>query len=152
MTWKTLLDLLAFEFRRLRKLPVVSFGFAAQPVIDVDDLRAEELRLAERVDSIVRDFARTRRWPSLDEKERYFLRERIRFAYEYGAIAEVSAPNPLRIATRAHVLNRQRRLVEWLLIDVWRTSGVQNWLEPLHLLEDSLSLTESTRWEFETAA
>ena len=152
MTWKSLLDLLAFEFRRLRRLPVVSFGFAAEPVIHVDDLRSEELRLAARVDSIVRDFARTRRWPSLDEKERYFLRERIRFAYEYGAIAEISAPHPLRIATRPHILNRQRRSIEWLLIDVWRTSGVANWLEPLVLLQESGNLTDSSRWEFETAA
>lgn len=112
-------------------MPVVNFGFATQPITDANELRIEELQGAERVDGIVRDFARTRRWPALDEKERYFLRERIRFAYEYISIVEITVRNPLSIASRLHIRNRERRLIEWLLIDVWRTSGVINWLEPL---------------------
>ena len=134
MTWKSLTDLLAREFRNLRRMPVVSFGFASAPVFDVKDVRSEELELAERVDCIVRDYARTRRWPALDEKERFFLRERIRFAYEYAALAEFSVKRPLSIATRPHVWNEQRRVLEWLLIDVWRKSGVVNWLEPFTIL------------------
>jgi hypothetical protein len=137
MTWKTLTDLLAREFRNLRRMPVVSFGFANAPVFDANELRAEELRLAERVDLIVRDYARTRRWPALDEKERFFLRERIRFAYEYASLAEFSVKRPLSIATRPQVWNEQRRLLEWLLIDVWRNSGVDNWIEPFVLLTRS---------------
>jgi hypothetical protein len=131
MTWETLTALLSSEFRFLRRMPVVSFGFATQPVADADELRVEELRCAERVDNIVRDFSRTRRWPALDEKERYFLRERIRFAYEYAKIAETTVRRPVSIATRSHIWNEQRRLLEWLLIDAWRVSGVLNWLEPL---------------------
>lgn len=115
-------------------MPVVSFGFANAPVTDLEELRAEELQTAARVDLIVRDFARTRRWPALDEKERFFLRERIRFAYEYAVIAQLTVPRPVRIATREHIWNQQRRLIEWLLIDVWRSSGVLNWLEPLTVL------------------
>jgi hypothetical protein len=137
MTWKTLTDLLAREFRILRRLPVVSFGFVSEPVIDANDLAAEELQCAARVDQIVRDFARTRRWPALDEKERFFLRERLRFAYEYACIAEISVHHPLSVATRSQVANEQRRLVEWLLIDVWRKSGVMNWLEPIIVLTRS---------------
>jgi hypothetical protein len=134
MTWKTLTDLLSREFRNLRRLQVVSFGFANAPVVDADDLRQEELQSAERIDLIIRDFARTRRWPALDEKHRYFLRERIRFAYEYASIAEFTVKHPLSIASRPHVSNGQRRLIEWLLIDVWRHSGVINWIEPFMLL------------------
>ena len=85
MTWKTLTDLLAREFRNLRRMPVVSFGFANAPVFAASELREEELRLAGRVDAIVQDYARTRRWPALDEKERFFLRERLRFAYEFAS-------------------------------------------------------------------
>ena len=73
MTWDSLIDLLSREFRNLRRKPVVNFGFATAPVNDANELRSEESRLAERVDSIVRDFARTRRWPALDEKERFFF-------------------------------------------------------------------------------
>lgn len=131
MTWESLIDLLSREFRNLRRMPVVNFGFATAPVTDVNELRGEELRCAERVDAIVRDFARTRRWPALDEKERFFLRERIRFAYEYCSIAETTVKRPISIATRPHIWNEQRRLIECLLIDVWRKSGVTNWLEPL---------------------
>lgn len=134
MTWETLTGLLTREFRNLRRMPVVNFGFATQPVTDVQELRSEELLLAERVDTLVRDFARTRRWPALDEKERYFLRERIRFAYEYCSIAETTVRQPISMATRPRVWNQQRRLVEWLLIDVWRNSGVHNWLEPFTLM------------------
>jgi hypothetical protein len=137
MTWKTLNELLAREFRNLRHVPVINFGFANQPVVNPNDLHAIENRSADRVDAIVRDFARTRRWPALDEKERYFLRERLRFACEYASIAEISVPRPLSMATRPHIYNPQRRLVEWLLIDVWRKSGVLNWLEPLHRLTES---------------
>src|SRR5688572_29037391 len=126
MTWKTLTDLLSAEFRKLRRMPVVSFGFANAPVLDPRELRAEELRCSERIDGIVRDFARTRRWPALDEKDRYFLRERIRFAYEYSSIAEITVPRPVLIASRPQVWNEQRRIMEWLLIDVWRNSGVLN--------------------------
>lgn len=139
MTWETLINLLSREFRRLRRVPVVSFGFATQPVTSAAELRSEELLSAERVDSLVRDFARTRRWPALDEKDRFFLRERIRFAYEYCSIAEVTVRRPLTLATRGHIWNEQRRLVEWLLIDVWRSSGVANWLDPLVILTQSES-------------
>ena len=34
VTWKTLTELLSREFRNLRRIPVVSFGFAAAPVTD----------------------------------------------------------------------------------------------------------------------
>jgi hypothetical protein len=139
MTWDSLIDLLSREFRNLRRKSVVNFGFATAPVTDADDLRAEELRLADRVDSIVRDFARTRRWPALDEKERFFLRERIRFAYEFCSIAETTVKRPVYIATRPQIWNEQRRLIEWLLIDVWRKSGVINWLEPLVIMTQTVS-------------
>lgn len=150
MTWETLTNLLSREFRLLRRMPVVSFGFATQPVTDASELHTEELRSAERVDAIVRDFARTRRWPALDEKERYFLRERIRFAYEYASMAEISVRRPVSIATRAHLTNEQRRLMEWLLIDVWRSSGVLNWLEPLILMTQTAEL-RAPEWELDVA-
>ncbi|MGZ8899593.1 MAG: hypothetical protein ACXW3Z_05810 [Limisphaerales bacterium] len=145
MTWETLIDLLSREFRHLRRMPVVNFGFATAPVTDVNELRGEELRCAERVDTIVRDFARTRRWPSLDEKERFFLRERIRFAYEYCTVAETTVKRPVSIATRPQIWNEQRRLVEWLLIDTWRKSGVLNWLEPLVIMTQTSVV--ATPWE-----
>jgi hypothetical protein len=137
MTWKTLTDLLAREFRAIRCIPVVNFGFSSQPVTDAEELRREEAGTAERVNQLVRDFARTRRWPALDEKERFFLRERIRFAYEYAAIAEISARRPLALAKRPHIANAQRRILEWILIDVWSESGLENWLEPFYLLTNS---------------
>jgi hypothetical protein len=146
MTWKTLIDLLAREFRYLRRMPVVSFGFNAQPVTNAADLLAEEKAGAERLDAIIRDFARTRRWPALDEKERYFLRERIRFAYEYCAIAEISVRNPSSMVKRARIWNEQRRLMEWFLIEVWRDAGRANWIEPLFLLTRSASVPKA-EWE-----
>ena len=145
MTWESLIDLLSREFRSLRRMPVVNFGFATAPVTDVNELRSEELRCAERVDALVRDFARTRRWPALDEKERFFLRERIRFAYEYSTIAEISVKRPVYLATRSHIWNEQRRLVEWLLIDAWRKSGVLNWLEPLVIMTQTT--VPAAEWE-----
>jgi hypothetical protein len=150
MTWETLIHLLAREFRNLRRIPVVNFGFATQPITCARELRSEELLCAKRVDGLVRDFARTRRWPALDEKDRYFLRERIRFAYEYCSIAEISVRRPVSIATRSHIWNEQRRLLEWLLIDVWRKSGVLNWLDPLIILtqDGSRALAE---WELHIA-
>ncbi|HTG43597.1 MAG TPA: hypothetical protein VK633_03595 [Verrucomicrobiae bacterium] len=150
MTWKTLTDFLTREFRNLHRMTVVSFGFANAPVLDVNDLRQEELGSAERVDTIVRDFARTRRWPALDEKERFFLRERLRFAYEYATIAEICVQRPSFIATRPEILNEQRRLVEWLLIDVWRTSGVKNWLRPFTLLARPARVDHS-KWHLDVA-
>jgi hypothetical protein len=146
MTWETLLNLLSREFRNLRRIPVISFGFSSQPVTNANELRSEELLSAERVDSIVRDFARTRRWPALDEKDRFFLRERIRFAYEYCSIAEITVKRPMSIAGRAHIWNEQRRLLEWLLIDVWRNSGVVNWLDPLVMLTQG-GAASSPEWE-----
>lgn len=133
MTWKTLSHILASEFQRVRRAPVVSFGFSNAAVGSAAEMSAEELRHAARVDEVVKAFARTRRWPALDEKERFYLRERIRFAYEYCRIAETAGGRPLKLAGRAQIANEQRRLMEWLLIDVWRQSGVLNWLEPLHL-------------------
>jgi hypothetical protein len=150
MTWKTLTDLLAREFRNLRRMPVVSFGYANAPVLDAKDLRADELQLAERVDAIVRDFARTRRWPALDEKERFFLRERIRFAYEYATLAEFSVRRPISVAGRSHIPNEQRRLLEWLLIDVWRNSGVVNWIEPFVILT-AATKADSGKWHLHIA-
>ncbi|HEX7861860.1 MAG TPA: hypothetical protein VF773_16110 [Verrucomicrobiae bacterium] len=149
MTWESLIDLLSREFRNLRRMPVVNFGFATAPVTDVNELRSEELRSAERVDAIVRDFARTRRWPALDEKERFFLRERIRFAYEYSSIAEITVKRPVYIASRPHIWNEQRRLLEWLLIDAWRKSGVLNWLEPLVIMTQTTAV--QPEWELHIA-
>jgi hypothetical protein len=149
MTWESLIDLLSREFRHLRRMPIVNFGFATAPVTDVNELRSEELRSAERVDTIVRDFARTKRWPALDEKERFFLRERIRFAYEYCCIAETTVKRPVTIATRPQIWNEQRRLLEWLLIDAWRKSGVLNWLEPLVIMTQSKVVTPE--WELHIA-
>lgn len=149
MTWESLIELLSREFKSLRRMPVVNFGFATAPVTDVNELRGEELRCADRVDAIVRDFARTRRWPALDEKERFFLRERIRFAYEYCTIAETTVKRPIAIATRPRVWNEQRRLMEWLLIDAWRKSGVLNWLEPLMMMSQTSVAT--ARWELHIA-
>jgi hypothetical protein len=139
MTWETLINLLTREFRNLRRIPVVNFGFSTQPITNAEELRSEELLCAERVDIIVKDFARTRRWPALDEKDRFFLRERIRFAYEYCSIAEISVGRPLTLATRPQIWNEQRRLLEWLLIDVWRKSGVMNWLDPLLIMTQTNS-------------
>jgi hypothetical protein len=149
MTWESLIDLLSREFRHLRRMPIVNFGFATAPVTDVNELRSEELRSAERVDAIVRDFARTRRWPALDEKERFFLRERISFAYEYSTIAETTVKRPVFIATRPQIWNEQRRLLEWLLIDAWRKSGVLNWLEPLVIM--SQTKVVAPEWELHIA-
>lgn len=150
MTWKTLTDLLAREFRNLRRMPIVTFGFANEPVLDAAELRDLELRHAARVDSIICDFARTNRWPALDEKERFFLRERIRFAYEYATMAETTVKRPTSIATRSEVWNERRRLIEWLLIDAWRTSGVENWLEPFFLLTETGSMDRPT-WHLHVA-
>jgi hypothetical protein len=85
----------------------------------------------------------------LDEKERFFLRERIRFAYEYCSIAETTVKRPIYIATRPQILNEQRRLIEWLLIDAWRKSGIVNWLEPLVLM--SQTRTAVPEWELHIA-
>ena len=150
MTWETLTNLLSREFRNLRRVPVVSFGFSTQPVTNAEELRSEELLCAARVDNLVRDFARTRRWPALDEKDRFFLRERIRFAYEYCSIAEISVRRPITLATRPQIWNEQRRLLEWLLIDAWRKSGVLNWLDPLILLTQSNSRVLA-EWELDIA-
>ena len=144
------MEYLSFEFRRLRAVPVVNFGFSNQPVFHPNDLREEELQCAERVDSLVADFARTRRWPALDERERYFLRERIRFAYEYATIAQTVVRNPVRLAKRTHILGEHRRLMEWLLIDVWRESGVINWLEPFYFLAETKA-GEATEAQIEVA-
>jgi hypothetical protein len=111
MTWKTLTDLLAREFRNLRRMPVVSFGFASAPVTSASEL--------------------------------IFLRERIRFAYEYASLAEISVARPILIAGRPEIWNEQRRLLEWLLIDVWRNSGVINWIEPFVLLTESSATIEA---------
>ena len=35
MTWESLIDLLSREFRHLRRMPVVNFGFATAPVTEV---------------------------------------------------------------------------------------------------------------------
>ena len=150
MTWRTLMDQLSFEFRRLRVVPVVNFGFSSQPVLHPTELQEEELRWAGRVDVLVSDYARTRRWPALDEKERYFLRERIRFAYDYASIAEFSVKDPRRLAGRTHIVSENRRLLEWLLIDVWRASGVVNWLDPFYRMWESKP-PEETQTEIEVA-
>ena len=134
----------------MRRVPVVSFGFATQPITNAEELRSEELLCAPRVDSLVRDFARTRRWPALDEKDRFFLRERIRFAYEYCSIAEITVRRPITLAARPQIWNEQRRLLEWLLIDVWRKSGVVNWLDPLIILTQSNSRALA-EWELHIA-
>jgi hypothetical protein len=152
MTWKTLIDLLANEFRRLRGIHVVNFGFANQPILSVAELHEEERVCAARVDAMIKDFARTGRWPLLDEKARFFLRERLRFAYEYSVIAEITAHRPISLATRPNVLNEQRRLLEWLLIDVWKNSGLINWLEPLILLERSTMARDSLDGELHICA
>jgi hypothetical protein len=150
VTWPALIDLLTYEFSRLRKLPVISFGFASQPVTDPNELKLEELRYAERVDSLVKDFSRTRRWPALDEKEKYFLRERMRFAYEYCSIASLGACCPEVLASRGHVVRVERRLLEWVLIDVWRSSGVAVWLDPLYIMSSLGNLAEPG-WEHQAA-
>lgn len=150
MTWAALIDVLTYEFSRLRKIQSISFGFANQPVTDAKELKLEELRYAERVDSLVKEFSRTRRWPLLDEKEKYFLRERLRFAYEYASIASLGTRYPLRLAGRSNIVRVERRLLEWLLIDVWRNFGVTVWLDPFYLL-CSLGNLSKPGWEHHAA-
>jgi hypothetical protein len=150
MLWKSLTDLFAREFRHLRRMQVISFGFCSAPVMDANELRREELELAPRIDAIVRDFARTRRWPALDEKERFFLRERIRFAYEYASIAELSVTAPINLVKRDQPRSEERRILEWYLIEIWRTSGVINWLEPFVLLTRAVA-PQVAAWEFQVS-
>lgn len=144
------MEILSFEFRRLRRVPVVNFGFSTRPVRDPRELRDEELLASGRVDLLAADYARTRRWPALNEKERYFLRERIRFAYEYASLASFSVKRPLLIAGRRHVWNEQRRILEWILIDVWRAAGAANWLEPFFVLAGDQH-PSGRDWQFEVA-
>lgn len=140
------MDQFSYEFRRLQAMPVVTVGFASQAVANPNEVRDEELRCAERVDTLARDYARTFRWPALDERERYFLRERLRFAYEYALIAQVTVRRPLALAKRAYIMSEDRRLIEWLLIDVWRESGVVNWLEPFYGLAGTVE-PRGPKWE-----
>ena len=57
---------------------------------------------------------------------------------------EISVDHPLLLATRPNIWNEQRRVLEWLLIDVWRASGVVNWLEPLIQMTNSNRKTEAS--------
>ncbi len=134
MAWKTLTDLLAREFQNLRRMPLVTFGYASAPISDPQELKREELELAPRVDQIVRVYIRTKRWPALDEKERFFLRERIRFAYEYASIAEISIARPVFMTKKSGTKSEHRRVLDFLLVEVWRNSGVGIWLEPFFIM------------------
>jgi hypothetical protein len=125
------MDLLAVEFRRLRHLPGSGFGFFSAPATNPPELLAEERASAQHVDACIREFARTRRWPALSEKDRYFLRERIRFAFEYAGIASICLGHPARLAPRRPFKPMDRRILEHFLISIWRNGGLDNWIAPI---------------------
>lgn len=125
------MDLLALEFRRLRHIPGSGFGFFSAPALNPDELVSEERSSASRVDGFIREFARTRQWPVLSEKERYFIRERIRFAFEYAGIASICLKCPARLAPRRSFKPMDRRIIEYFLIDIWRSGGLDNWIAPI---------------------
>ncbi|MGV3774673.1 MAG: hypothetical protein ACO1QB_17365 [Verrucomicrobiales bacterium] len=131
MTWNSLMDLMAIEFRRLRNIPGSGFGFFSAPATNPEELASEERASSQRIDSFVREFAKNRKWPTLSEKDRYFLRERIRFAFEYAGIASICLKCPARLAPRRAFKPLNARIIEYFLIETWRNGGMDNWLAPL---------------------
>lgn len=147
MTWNSLMDVLAVEFQRLRLKPTGNFGFFFAAVLDPKELAEEEGQHARRIDRCIRDFSWTGKWPVLSEKERYFLRQRLRFAYEYASIASISVRDPARFAKPGPTRGRDRRIIEHFLISIWRSSGFDNWIFPFIQLEETKKGSPSSSGE-----
>ncbi|MDX1952070.1 MAG: hypothetical protein SFY81_07780 [Verrucomicrobiota bacterium] len=136
MTWKDVMGVLAKEFQMLRAMPVPHNSFANAPAGTAEKLHLTEQDCAVRVEGMIRHFAEAGEWMEMSDKERFFLRERIRFAHEFASISSISTKSPWAIVPKPISGRQETRVLEWLLIDVWHRSGRKNWITPVYRLAE----------------
>ena len=129
MTWINLLKVLGSEYKSLRPGKIS----ARESYLGrVNSLARAERQNSPRLDDIIRAFLHARKWPELHPNDLFFLRERIRFAYEYAGIASISLNHPRQLLLiKPAEMDEENAVLEFLLIDLWNQSGVRNWLAPL---------------------
>lgn len=130
MIWQNLQKTIALEFERLRRNPVPDFGYTRRPVVSVSLLKAEEAESAVRIEKAVRAYAATNVWLPLNDQDRYFLKQRLLFAHDFLTLATYSCKRPETIIPhRPSGLTDEDAMV-WMLIDLWRDSGLRQWIMP----------------------
>ncbi|MEW6160663.1 MAG: hypothetical protein AB1813_24805 [Verrucomicrobiota bacterium] len=128
MTWTQIVFRLSVAFQQLEPLSGAVINLNAKPVLVPPLMQAEERECAPAVDSIARFFARTLTWPAVSAKERFFLRQRLRFAHSFALAHRLASPFVTIPRSSAHF---ESAAIEWLLIDLWAKRGLQDWCDGL---------------------
>ena len=119
MDWSEIAILCQTELDRFRnELPGAAAAFAGNQRI-ASSFLAQESETREVVDSAVRQFAATRRWPSLSSVQRTMLCFRLEFA---AALAGLLAEQPAPWADIRETQNDKYR-ISWLLLFAWEQEG-----------------------------
>lgn len=130
MNWEQLAKKVEDEWRRFEGVEldhIVSF------LIRSDEDRLQQSRVREQhtrpvVDAAVRLFIKDGAWPSLSHDERYFLQKRLYYGWLLmdNFSSDDSVPKGVSPKTSPAGLSD---ILEWLLIDLWRSLGLPLWLE-----------------------
>jgi hypothetical protein len=119
MCWAEMRGLIDQERRALH--PTTSPEFSPVSPFETRDsaLLAAYLSSKAQVESAIREFARTRAWPALNDHERLFLAWRLNFAWEITSILHLLEAQYGVSSYPMTELMRPEEVIEWMLIDVW---------------------------------
>ena len=124
MEWLTLFQLLELEYHRWQAKRLQPPGIA---IADKFLVAWEESHRRD-VDAHCEFYAARRWWPDLSPEEECLVIARVSQAYVAAAILKIihSASGKAVVPPPAKATSDQR-VLEWLLIDVWRDHGVYLW-------------------------
>ena len=131
-----MLEVFAIEYSKLRHHPEANTGYAQQFLQSASAAQRDELSTRATLDKAARQFARNGTWPELEDKERFFLRLRLRFAYEYALLASISVPTPRALFRNPAGKYDSTAMFVLFLVDIWKLFGIDNWLAPIDMLTD----------------
>lgn len=119
MDWSEIAILCQTELDRFRnELPGAAAELGGNQRV-ASNFLAQERETREAVESAVRQFSATRRWPSLSSVQRTMLCFRLEFA---AALAGLLAEQPAPWADNGEAQNDEHR-ISWLLLFAWEQEG-----------------------------
>jgi len=119
-----------YEWRRLEGVELNdslnSLDCSSEDLLEYS--RVREINSRPAVDASVRLFIRDGFWPVLSNDERFFLRKRLYYGWLLIDTISPEGEGSNTVISRSKA-QESHNILEWLLIDLWRSLGIPLWLE-----------------------
>jgi hypothetical protein len=130
MDYQLLANRMECEWRRLEGVELNdslnSLDCSSEGLLEYSRMR--EINSRPAVDAAVRLFIRDSAWPVLSNDERFFLRKRLYYGWLLIDTLLPEGEGSKTVIARSKA-RESHNILEWLLIDLWRSLGIPLWLE-----------------------